>query len=97
MDIKFSVSKKEKEKGSMHLQGTLSPEKVKPGPEGRYALSPILMPRPIFLHNYWIDFTFPDAFSAFRVLLFLFFHLCMKISAHILVYLLNCKTQMSLE
>lgn len=81
----------------MHLWGILAPEKVKPGPEGRYALSPILVPQPIFLHIYWIAFIFRDAFSVLSVLLFLFFHLCIKISAHILADLLNCKAQMSLE
>lgn len=74
----FSVTvleKKKKNKGSMHLQRALAPEKVKPDPEGRYALSPILMPQPISVHIYCIGFTFPGAFSVFRVLqvFFLFF------------------------
>lgn len=63
--------KKNNNKGSMHLQGALAPEKVKPVPEGRYTLSPILMPQPIFVHIYWVGFTFSGAFSVFRVLRFL--------------------------
>lgn len=43
----YTGEKKEKKKGRMHLQATLALE-VKLAPEGRHALSPIIMPQPIF-------------------------------------------------